>query len=412
MKRHLFPKLLQHLDKKEFTIITGARQTGKSTLMRQLSEHCKENETPTVFLNLENKQLLNDLDLSPLNILSYLPDTKKRIVVFIDEVQYLKEPSNFLKLLYDEYVDKIKIVATGSSAFYLDRSFTDSLAGRKRIFWLSPCSFSEYLALRGKDDLWKEVAEIQKNSRYKSLQIDILRQEWDSFMLFGGYPAVITEPNRTEKIARLAEIRDSFLKRDILEAGVQNETAFYNLFRLIASQTGNLLNTSELSSTLRIKNETVHNYLYVLQKCFHITLVKPFFQNVRKELTKMPKAYLHDNGLRNSLLNSFQPIVERMDKGMIWENMVFTQLCEKYAADEINFWRTADNNEVDFVLPKIENPQAIECKYDGKQESMSKYRKFIENYPTIPLSFYSYLPFDADFFRKICTFTPSNENHQ
>ena len=400
MIRNLFAKLLQHLDRKEFTIITGARQTGKSTLMRQLNEHCKQNNAPSVFLNLENKQILNDLDASPLNILSYLPDTENRVVVFIDEVQYLKAPSNFLKLLYDEYVHKIKIVATGSSAFYLDKSFTDSLAGRKRIFWLSPCSFNEYLALRGKDDLLQEITEIQKNNRYKSLQIEILRQEWEMFMLFGGYPAVIIEPDRNEKILRLAEIRDSFLKRDILESGVQNETAFYNLFQLLASQTGNLLNVNELSSTLRIKNETVANYLYILQKCFHISLVKPFFKNLRKELTKMPKVYLHNNGMRNSLLNNFQPIAERIDKGMLWENTVFSLLCEKHNIDEIFFWRTADDNEVDFVLPKIQNPQAIECKYDANMESLTKYKKFIENYPNIPFSFCSYLPFDNDFFRK------------
>jgi len=401
MKRRLFEKLLLHLDKKEFTIITGARQTGKSTLMRQIEAHCKSKQIPTVSLNLENKAILDDLNMSPLNILSYIPDTEARVIVFIDEVQYLNSPSNFLKLLYDDYAHKIKIVATGSSAFYLDKSFTDSLAGRKRIFWLQPCNFDEYLELRGKDELLKEVAEIRSNSRYKTIRIELLQQEWENFMLFGGYPAVITEPDRDEKILRLAEIRDSYLKRDIFEAGVQNETAFYNLFRLLAAQTGNLVNINELSVTLRMTNETVANYLYILQKCFHIILVKPFFQNIRKELTKMPKVYLLDSGMRNSLVNNFQPVAERMDKGMVWENRVFNLLCEKYNSDDVFFWRTADGNEIDFVLPNIENPQAIECKFDTALANYSKYKKFTENYPDIPLSFSSMLPFDSDFFRKI-----------
>jgi predicted AAA+ superfamily ATPase len=255
--------------------------------------------------------------------------------------------------------------------------------------------------LRGKPELVQEITEICSNSRYKTIHIELLRQEWESFMLFGGYPAVITETNREEKILRLAEIRDSYLKRDILESGVQNQTAFYKLFQILASQTGNLVNTNELSATLRIENETVTNYLYVLQKCFHIALVKPFFQNVRKELTKMPKVYLFDNGMRNSLLNNFQPFADRMDKGMIWENMVFRLLCEKYNTDEIFFWRTADGNEVDFVLPMTENPQAIECKHDATFTNRTKYKKFTENYPEIPLSFSSFQPFDSDFFRKI-----------
>jgi len=400
MRRRLFEKLLLHLDKKEFTIITGARQTGKSTLMRQIETHCKSMQIPSVFLNLENKAILDDLNNSPLNIFSYIPDAEVRVVVFIDEVQYLNSPSNFLKLLYDDYAHKIKIVATGSSAFYLDKSFTDSLAGRKRIFWLQPCNFDEYLELRGKDELLKEVVEIRSNNSYKTIYIELLQKEWENYMLFGGYPAVITETDRDEKILRLAEIRDSYLKRDILESGVQNETAFYNLFRILATQTGNLLNTNELSVTLRITNETVNNYLYTLQKCFHIVLVKPFFQNIRKELTKMPKVYLLDSGMRNSLVNNFQALAERMDKGMIWENRVFNLLCEKYNSDEIFFWRTADGNEVDFVLPNIENPQAIECKFDAAFANPSKYKKFTENYPNIPLSFWSMAPFDSDFFRK------------
>jgi predicted AAA+ superfamily ATPase len=402
--RHLFERLLLHLDKKEFTIITGARQTGKSTLMRQLETHCKTNRIPSVFLNLENKVVLDNLNQSPLNILSYIPDTGRRVVVFVDEVQYLHLPSNFLKLLYDDYAHRVKIIATGSSAFYLDRSFTDSLAGRKKIFWLQPCNFDEYLALRGKDDLLKEVAEIRSNSRYKTIHVEFLRQEWENFMLFGGYPAVITETDRKEKILRLAEIRDSYLKRDILESGVQNETAFYKLFRVLASQVGNLLNTNELSATLRIKNNTVTNYLYTLQKCFHIVLIKPFYQNIRKELTKMPKVYLLDSGMRNSLLNNFQPLAERMDNGMIWENMVFKLLCERHQLDEIFFWRTADGNEVDFVLPNSENPQAIECKFDVALTNISKYRKFKENYPDIPFSFCPFQPFDNDFFRRINEF--------
>jgi predicted AAA+ superfamily ATPase len=186
-----------------------------------------------------------------------------------------------------------------------------------------------------------------------------------------------------------------------LESGVQNETAFYNLFRLLASQIGNLLNTNELSSILGIRNETLTNYLYVLQKCFHIAVIKPFFKNLRKELTKMPKAYLFDNGMRNSLMNNFQPIAEKIDKGAVWENTVFGLLCEKYGADEIRFWRTSDGNEVDFVLPNIENPQAIECKFDAKRENMTKYKKFTENYADISFSFCSCLPFNNDFFRKI-----------
>jgi predicted AAA+ superfamily ATPase len=403
MIRNLFDKLQRHLDKKEFTIITGARQTGKSTLMRQLADYSAKNMGPTVFLNLENRPILADLNLSPFNLLLYIPDTEKRVFVFIDEIQYLDEPSHFLELLYDKYANNVKIIATGSSAFYMDDSFSDSVAGRKRIFWLKPCAFDEYLKLCGKEELLNEITEIRLNANYKTTHLEILRQEWENFMLFGGYPAVITEPDREEKILRLAEIRDSYLKRDILETGVQNEIAFFNLFHILASQIGNLLNVKELSVTLRIKNETVANYLKILQTTFHIALVKPFFQNIRKELIKMPKVYLFDSGMRNSLLNNFQPFNERMDKGMIWENMIFRLLCEKHNTDDIFFWRTANGNEIDFILPQGVTPQAIECKVNADAINEIKYKKFTENYPHIPLSFYAMKPFQEDFFRTIVT---------
>ncbi|GGB01353.1 ATP-binding protein [Puia dinghuensis] len=401
MRRALFDQLAAHLDKKEFTVLTGARQTGKSTLLRQLEIHCKEQSLPSVFLNLENRDVLSILNERPLNLLNYLPDVKQRVIAFIDEIQYLDDPSNFLKLLYDEHVQQVKIVATGSSAFYIDDHFRDSLGGRKRVFQLLTCSFSEYLQLNGKDQLLQELKRISSNEKARTSQLDYLRQEWESYMLYGGYPAIITEPDKKEKIEKLREIRDSFVKRDILESGVQNETAFFHLFRLLAEQSGSLINVHELSVTLRIKTDTVNNYLHILQKCFHLALVKPYFRNLRKELTKMPKGFLLDTGLRNCLLNNFQQLQIRMDRGELWENMYFRNLMDRYGLDPIYYWRTSDGNEVDFVLPEKENPFAVEAKYDKAQIKSGKYKKFVETYPEIPLHYAWLHPFDEDFFRRL-----------
>lgn len=161
------------------------------------------------------------------------------------------------------------------------------------------------------------------------------------------------------------------------------------------------MNVNELSATLRIKNETVNHYLYVMQKCFHITLVKPFHRNLRKELVKMPKAYVMDTGLRNCLLNNFQLPDARTDKGELWENMYFKLLAEKYGMHEIRYWRTADGNEVDFIIPDIETPKAVEVKYDASAVKSSKYKKFEEAYPEIELNYAWQRPFDEDFFRRI-----------
>lgn len=401
MRRRILEDLLKHLPKKEITILTGARQTGKSTLLKQLEKHCIAENIPVTSLNFEFKNVLADLDEHPLNLLNYLPQTAEKKVVLIDEVQYLKDPTNFLKLLYDEHADNIKIVATGSSAFYMDDKFNDSLAGRKRIFTLLTCSFDEYLELVERMDLLEEKSRIINNPKAKSTQIAYLKNEWDNYMIYGGYPAVITEIDFKEKQARLRELRDSFIKRDILEAGVQNETVFYQLFRLIASQTGSLINVNELATTLKVRNETIANYLYVMQKCFHIALVKPFFRNLRKELVKMPKAYLLDSGLRNCLVNNFQPVATRLDKGELWECVNYKLLAERHSFDDIKFWRTADGNEVDFVLPESTQPYAVEVKFNESQAKPAKYQKFTEGYPEIDFRFSWYNDFNEDFFRRV-----------
>jgi len=400
IRRKLFDDLKNHLLKKEFSILTGARQTGKSTLLKQLERYCRETEIPVVFLNLENKTILTELNENPLNLLKFLPESSKRTVALVDEVQYLDDPSNFLKLLYDEHADHLKIIATGSSAFYIDRQFRDSLAGRKKIFQLYTCSFDEYLELSGKSDLKEEMDHLLKNSDFTSTRIDYLRVEWEDYMIYGGYPAVVTEPDKQEKINKLKDIRDSFVKRDILESGVLNETVFYNLFRILAGQSGKIVNVNELSTTLRAKNDTIGNYLTILQKCFHIALVKPFYRNLRKELVKMPKVFLLDTGLRNCLLNNFQPLAVRADRGELWENTIFRMLADQIGTDAIQYWRTSGGNEIDFILSDSDSPKAIEVKFDHHEVKVHKYKLFEEAYPEIPLQFFWLNPFGQDFFRR------------
>jgi uncharacterized protein len=148
----------------------------------------------------------------------------------------------------------------------------------------------------------------------------------------------------------------------------------------------------------------VDNYLSIMQKCFHISLIKPFYKNLRKELIKMPKVFLLDTGLRNCLLNNFQPLSVRTDKGELWENTVFRMLADKYGSDTIHYWRISGGNEVDFVLSDIAEPKAIEVKYDKNQIKVNKYKLFTEAYPDIPLQFVWINPFKQDFFQrtKLC----------
>ena len=382
--------IANHIPKKEFTILIGPRQIGKSTMLLQLFQDLKDKQESVYFLNLDRKNILDDLDENPENLFKICPlQEGKRIIVFIDEIQYLKDATTFLKLLYDEYSTQLKIIATGSSAFYIDKQFNDSLVGRKKIFQMGTLNFDEFLLFKGRKDLVAEVIQLKNKKKAKSIHENILWAFMDEFVNYGGYPAVVLENNIEAKIELLKEIRDSYIKRDVLESGVSDQGKFYRMLMLLASQSGNLLNVNEISNTLRITNATVENYLYILQKCFHITLVKPFYNNLRKELTKMPKVYLNDLGLRNVLINYFSPIEQRADKGEVLENLVFRLLSERYDEDQIKYWRTADGNEVDFVIEtSFLKGFSIEVKFNEQDAKPSKYNKFRQNYPDFPLEFW------------------------
>jgi predicted AAA+ superfamily ATPase len=390
VQRKKYDIISKHISQKEFTILIGARQIGKSTLLKQLYEELNERNNTSYFLNLDRKNILDELNQNPENIFKLCPPIpNNRIIVFIDEIQYLNDATNFLKLLYDEHADKIKIVATGSSAFYIDKQFNDSLSGRKKIFQMGTLDFEEFLQFKSRTDLVKEINQLKTKKKEKSIVENELWAYLDEYVNYGGYPAVVLENNIEEKLEKLRDIRDSYIKRDILESGVNDESKFYRMLMLLASQSGSLLNINEISNTLRISNVTVENYLYILQKCFHITLVKPFYNNLRKELTKMPKVYINDIGLRNILVNYFNPIEQRADKGEILESLVFRILNEKYESNQVKYWRTADGNEVDFIVEtSYLKGFAVEVKFNEREAKISKYTKFIQNYPNFPLEFW------------------------
>lgn len=401
MRRYLFSDLYRHLEKKPFTILVGARQTGKTTLLKQLYSAAKEDGKATFFFNLEQMDIRSVLNADPLNLLKYLPRTDSRKYIFIDEIQYLDDPSNFLKLLYDQYFDSVKIIATGSSAFYIDEKFKDSLAGRKRIFTLGTCSFEEYLEMREEISLLEEWKRVSDDPEAKTIRLAELDAALDDYIIFGGYPEVVCERDPDEKIALLRELRDSFLQKDIDEAGIKSADRFYRLYTLLAAQAGSAVNVSELSKILGISTVNVEKYLFVLQKSFHIALIRPFFRNVKKELVKMPKAYVMDTGMRNCLINYFPEKLGLGDDGALFENFVYHRLYERYDRDDIRYWRTADQREVDFVIDAPRKKAAFEVKYNSASARPKKYRLFTENYPEYHLKFVSKEPFSEDRIREL-----------
>ncbi len=400
-KRLIYNDILNHLEKKEFTIITGARSTGKTTILLEIYKQLKTKKKNVWFVSFENEEILRSINQhpeklfqftdQPSSILEENQEYSERIIVLIDEIQYANNPSNFLKYLYDQYNPNLKIIATGSSAFYLDKKFKDSLAGRKRIFVLKTLNFEEYLIFKEKHTLINELHEIRNRDKYLSINYNKLLQLFDDFLNYGGYPAVVLSKSKEEKIEKLTELKNAYIKRDLTESGVNNETAFYSLMVLLSGQTGNMLNKNEYAKLLRIDNKTIENYIFILQKCFYISLVRPFYTNIKKELIKMPKIYFNDLGLRNILINRFYTIENREDKGQILENYTYIRLNELYSEDDIKFWRTTQQNEVDFIVTEsYRKGKAIEVKYNAATLKSSKYNAFKKYYPNYPLQYICY----------------------
>jgi len=379
IERKLFSDLVSHLPQKEISIIMGPRQSGKTTLMDLLREHLDKKGERTLYLNLDiewdrphfesQSALLRKIELEL---------GKDRSYVFIDEIQQKENAGLFLKGLFDLKLP-YKFIVSGSGSLELKEKIHESLVGRKRLFELTTIAFDEFVhhktGYKYKENL-AGFLEIEKDKTHQLLM---------EYMNFGGYPRVVLASEQKEKIQIIDEIYRSILEKDIAYLlKVDKTEAFSALIKILSSQIGNLINYSELSSTLNISYQTVKKYLWYSQKTFLLDIISPYARNVRKEITKSPIPYFWDLGLRNYALGIFGHLGSPSECGFIFENLVFLLLREKIRleATKLNFWRTKDKAEVDFILERGRNVVPIEVKYKSlkKQEISRSLRSFIEKY--------------------------------
>ncbi|MCH2188478.1 ATP-binding protein [Candidatus Gracilibacteria bacterium] len=374
------------MNTRNIVLLLGARQVGKTTILKNLQKDASASSA-TYFLNLENPSIVAQLNEHPENLFMVTgSQSHTKQIIFIDEIQYLENPTNFLKYIYDEYAPNVKLVVSGSSSFYIDKKFKDSLIGRKKVFSIYTLDFFEFLRFKGESSL---VDTLYQQKKIPVLYEQKVWQYFREYVTYGGYPEIVLLDSAEAKIDRLQDYSFDYIKKDIYEANIQHEDKFLALLKILASQTGELVNTNELANTLSLTAPTVEKYLYVMQKSFHISLMKPFHSNIRKELIKMPKVYFLDLGMRNVLLNNFESITDRFDKGPYLENIVFRELLFSTARiDEIQFWRTQNMHEVDFVLES--QKKAYEVKFSASQIKKNKYTLFQTTYPSISFGFLTY----------------------
>lgn len=377
IKRELLKSLKEHLPKKEISLITGPRQSGKTTIMMLLKEELDRKGEPTLFLNLdieEHASFFSSQTLLKKKI--ELELGKNRGFVFIDEIQRKENAGLFLKGLYDMDLP-YKLIVSGSGSLELKGKIHESLLGRKKLFELSTVSFHEFL------NYMTNYKYEDRIERFYSIEKERTREYILEYLNFGGYPRVILEERQSDKQSIINEIFRSYIEKDISYLlKVEKIEAFESMVMFLASQTGQLVNFSELSSSVGTSVVTILNYIKYGEGTFIFKKLTPFFRNVRNEITKSPKIYFTDLGFRNYSLGKFGLLSDPADLGAVFENFIFLILKEKISNSPfgLHFWRTKDKAEVDFILNISGNIIPFEVKFNGKGKISRSFRNFLSRY--------------------------------
>lgn len=334
-------------------LLYGPRQAGKTTLLQSLRRNL-EGKTRILYLNADLAEERSVIDTTSLVQLEQL--LGQADLLFLDETQRLADPGLTLKIIYDHFSPRLRVLATGSSSLNLKNKVSDALTGRYLDFTLYPFSWAEVAAGR-------EAAE-NKVLRQRQAQ-DLLPVA----LLYGAYPEVFLQNSPQTKQTMLAKIVESYLFKDILSFNrVRFSETLVNLARALAYQIGGEVNESELAGRLKIDRKTVANYLDLLEQTFVIVKVHPFAGNQRREVGRHYKVYFLDLGLRNALIGDFNPLEVRADAGALWENFIIAERIKKAANQNEplvrHFWRTFGGAEVDWIEKRVDRPlQAFEFKF-------------------------------------------------
>jgi predicted AAA+ superfamily ATPase len=356
INRFLTNSLINSLRPGRVTVLFGARRVGKTTLMNMVAD------------SLEGQKILilNGEDFDVAQILSSQREASLKNIVegyshlFIDEAQNIPEIGKVLKLLVDTQ-PQVAVFATGSASFDLRNTIGAPLTGRSRYFSLHPFSTGEIT--EGFLDATQKLPDL---------------------LVYGTFPQVFLEPNPKEKRFILENIRNGYLLKDILQIdNIKDSLFIMNLLKLLALQVGNDVSANELAKQLKTTVKTIQRYLELLEKTFIIFRLGGFSRNLRKEISKSPRYYFWDNGIRNAIISNFNPVELRNDLGKLWENFFISERIKKQVCQEtfsdFYFWRTYDQQEIDLIEQTENNILAFECKWGDKPAKVPK--AFRDAYP-------------------------------
>ena len=336
-------------------IILGARQVGKTTLLKKIANNIEN----VLWLNADTFEVQTLLEeASSKRFMSIIKNNK---IVIIDEAQRIKNIGLKLKIITDEF-EAVQLIVTGSSSFDLSNEINEPLTGRKFEYKLFSFSFEEMVKHHG---LFEEL--------------NLLEQR----MIYGYYPDVVVSKDNKDDILKL--LADSYLFKDILIWNkIKKSDKIIKLLQALAFQVGNQVSYNELGKIVGLNSETVESYVQLLEKSFIIFRHGTFSRNLRSELKKTRKIYFFDNGIRNAVINNFTAIELRNDKGALWENFIISERKKYLSYHKIYtntyFWRTHAQQEIDYIEEREGNLFAFEFKWSKHKKSYIP-KTFTKTYP-------------------------------
>lgn len=350
----MLPELRQRLKGKKAIVLLGARQTGKTTLINELTR-----DLPAVIRFTSDdpavQRALTDVGQEELKQL-----LGKASVVVIDEAQRIDRVGLTAKMMIDELGKKV--ILSGSSALELNDRIQEPLAGRKWTYQLFPIT-------------WKEL--VQHDGLLTA------RGKLKEILVSGTYPEVLTAKTDRDRVLR--ELADSNLFKDILAlTGIRKPRALVDLLRALAWQVGQEVSMSEVARTVGIDMKTAEQYVQYLEQSYIVFRLGPFIRNLRSELRSKQKVYFWDNGIRNAVIGDRSPFAQRQDAGALWENFIVAELHKRHLYEgtgaKLYYWRTLQQQEIDLVEENNGKLRAMEIKWSPKAKARPA-RTFTDAYP-------------------------------
>lgn len=343
INRKLEHRIKEKLGKGKAIIILGARQTGKTTLLKKMFS-----KKEVIWLDGDEIDVREMFENASSALLKVRFAKYKTIV--IDEAQRINEVGLRLKLITDQLKDK-QLIVSGSSAFELSNRLNEPLTGRKWEYMLFPLSFAEMAEHHG--------------------MLDELRL-LENRMIYGYYPEVVSSPGSEKEV--LKQLTESYLYKDILMwQNLKRPEKLVKLLQALSLQIGNEVSYNELGKLLGLDNETVAKYIDMLEKSYVVFRLGAFSRNLRKELKQSRKIYFYDNGIRNALISNYSQLALRQDTGALWENFIISERMKHTHYNGIwankYFWRTHDQQEIDYMEEYDGMLHTYEIKWNPKKKS-------------------------------------------